>query len=437
MNVTRTPNIRQILKTGAILFFLSTSLSPSYSYAQRRQEIMEEKDVPPYTLPDPLVFNTGNPVKSKKQWKKRREEILTMAKREMYGQSPEKPKGLHFKVFDEDPNALGGIATRKQITISLSEKPDAPKFDLLIYYPNKIKGPAPVFLGLNFEGNHAINTDPGIRLSKTWVWAGAKGAKDSKPTEASRGATASRWHIERLLDRGYAVATVFANEIALDKKGPLNTGVLAAYPELQDRGDNFSTIGAWAWGLSRAMDYLETDPKANKKQVMVFGFSRMGKASLWAGAQDQRFAVTISNESGGGGAALSKRIFGEDVARLTNGNPHWFATNFKKYNQNEEALPFDQHMIVSLIAPRAVYIASAEQDKGADPYGEFLTAQAADPVYRFLGVKGFPATHYPALHEPILGGHIAYHVRAGNHDVTDYDWDQYMNFADRYFKQKP
>jgi hypothetical protein len=211
--------------------------------------------------------------------------------------------------------------------------------------------------------------------------------------------------------------------------------VHALYPELQNRDDNFGTIAAWAWGLSRAMDYLETDKHIDARRVAVFGWSRLGKAALWAGARDPRFAAVISHESGAGGAALSKRKFGEDVERLNRVFPHWYAASFRKYSNNEAALPFDQHMVIALVAPRPVYIGSAIDDKGADPLGEFLAAKGADPVYRLLGTEGLPGQAFPALHQPVMGG-IAYHVRAGNHDVQAYDWAQYLHFADRYLKKK-
>ncbi|MFT2010018.1 acetylxylan esterase [Pontibacter sp. 13R65] len=394
----------------------------------------EEEKVHPYTLPDPLVMEDGTPVKNARQWKKkRRAEMLELFEQEMYGRSPGKPEHMTFQVFEQDAQALGGKATRKQITVYFTGEPDGPKMDILLYLPNQVKGKVPIFLGLNFQGNHAVHTDPAIKLSPNWVWGGGAGVVNDVSTEKSRGATASRWPIEMILERGYGVATVFANDIAPDKKDNVKDAVRALYPELQNRNDNFSTMAAWAWGLSRALDYLETDPQVNAKKVMLFGFSRMGKAALWAGARDERFAMVISNESGGGGAALSKRKYGEDVERLTRGNPHWFAANFKKYNKNEEALPFDQHMVMALIAPRPLYIASAEEDRGADPYGEFLAAKAADPVYRFLGTEGLPAAEFPPLNQSVQG-RIGYHIRTGKHDVTEFDWMQYLNFADKHFK---
>ncbi|TXK48984.1 acetylxylan esterase [Pontibacter qinzhouensis] len=393
----------------------------------------DEEKVQPYALPDPLVFEDGTKVKNTRQWKKkRRAEILELFEQEMYGRSPGKPEHMTFQVFEQDAQALNGKATRKQITVYFTGRQDGPKMDILLYLPNQVKGKVPVFLGLNFQGNHAVHTDTAIKLSPNWVWGGGAGVVNNISTEKSRGATASRWPIELILERGYGVATVFANDIDPDKHDNFQNGVHALYPELQNRGDNFSTMSAWAWGLSRTLDYLETDRQVDGKKVMLFGFSRMGKAALWAGARDERFAMVISNESGGGGAALSKRKYGEDVERLTRGNPHWFAANFKKYNKNEEALPFDQHMVMALIAPRPLYIASAEEDRGADPYGEFLAAKAADPVYRFLGTEGLPAADFPPLNQSVQG-RIGYHIRTGKHDVTEFDWMQYLNFADKHF----
>ncbi|WP_205702974.1 glucuronyl esterase domain-containing protein [Botryobacter ruber] len=415
-----------------LLLLLLTFIAPLTTASAQN---FDESKVALYTLPDPLTFQDGSKVKTPKQWHtKRRAELLELFESEMYGRSPGKPENMTFKVFEKDPQALNGKATRKQVTVYFTGKEDGPQMDILLYIPNHVKKPVPAFLGLNFQGNHAIHTDPNIKLSPNWVWPGGAGVVDGISTEASRGATASRWPIELILERGYAVATVYAGDIDPDKHDDFKNGVHALYPELQNRGDNFSTMAAWAWGLSRALDYLETDKQINAKKVMLFGFSRMGKAALWAGARDERFAMVISNMSGGGGAALSKRKFGEDVERLTRGNRHWFAANFKKYNKNEEALPFDQHMLLALIAPRPLYIASAEEDRGADPRGEFLAAKAADPVYRFLGTEGLPAQEFPPVNHPVQG-RIGYHIRSGKHDVTEYDWKQYLNFADKHIKK--
>jgi hypothetical protein len=425
--------VKITLPWAYFLIFLSLCLVGILPAAAQN---VDEAKVVTYTLPDPLTFQDGTSVKTARQWRtKRRAEILELCEKEMYGRSPGRPANLTFKVWDQDKAALKGTATRKQVTVYFTGKPDGPQMDILLYLPNQVIGEVSVFLGLNFQGNHGVHPDTAIRISPNWVWGGAAGVVNNRSTEKSRGSTASRWPIDLILARGYGVATVFANDIDPDYFDNFQNGVHALYPELQNRGDNFSTMAAWAWGLSRALDYLQTDPNVHPQKVMLFGFSRMGKTALWAGARDERFAMVISNESGGGGAALSKRNFGEDVERLNRGNPHWFCRNFRKYNKNEAILPFDQHMVISLIAPRPVYVASAEQDLGADPYGEFLGLKGADPVYRLLGTQGLPATEFPKIHQPIWG-RLAYHIRAGKHDVTRYDWEQFLNFSDYYWHKK-
>ena len=390
-------------------------------------------------LPDPLVAKDGTRITNARQWReKRRPELLDLFAREMYGHSPGKPEKMTSEVFDRDEQALDGKATRIQIAIYPGGKP-APRIDLLVYVPNEAKGPVPAFLGLNFAGNHAVHRDPGIRLTESWVDQRQPNTEPyaesrNRATDAMRGTNAKQWPVEEILSRGYALATMYREDVAPDHAPYFATGVPPLYPELQEREDNFGTIATWAWSLSRALDVLEKEPSIDPERVAVFGFSRLGKTALWAGANDERFAMVISNESGAGGAKLFRRGVGEDIARLNTVFPHWFAKSFRKYSGKDRELPFDQHMVMSLIAPRPLYVASAIDDKNADPEGEFAGAKAAEPVYRLLGAEGLPADKWPAVDTSVQGD-IGYHVRSGGHDVLPFDWKQYLDFADKHLKR--
>lgn len=396
----------------------------------------DEAKVPQYTLPDPLVLANGGKVADAKTWQsRRRPEILELFRQHVYGRSPGRPANMTFQVTSIERNALGGLATRKEVSVFFTGKKDGPKLDILIYQPNAAKKPAPAFLGLNFGGNHAVHSDLGITLSRQWMRESA-GVTNNRATEASRGKEASRWQVEKVLKRGYAIATVYYGDIEPDFAEGWKLGVRAALsPKGADTvfaADDWGAIGAWAWGLSRTLDYLETDKEIDAKRVAVIGHSRLGKTALWAGAEDERFAIVISNDSGCGGAALSRRQFGETVERINTVFPHWFCGNFKKYDLKESDLPVDQHELIALVTPRPVYVASAEEDRWADPRGEFLSAKHAEPVYRLFDKKGLGVDDMPPVNKPI-GDVIGYHIRTGKHDVTEYDWDQYLNFADRHF----
>ena len=391
----------------------------------------DESMVPGYTLPDPLVTLSGEAVVDTDMWRTvRRPEILALYEEHVFGPTPRGPFALSTQVLSTESAALGGLATRKEVRVRLTKDPEGPAFIILMYLPNAAEGPAPTFLALNYYGNASIKDDPGITLSSQWVAQNDDfGVVDNRATEATRGARSWRWPVERIIERGYGLATVHYGDIDPDYDDGFRNGIHPYFEDEVGGSGEWSAIGAWAWGLSRAMDYLVSDVDVNEEQVIVMGHSRLGKTSLWAGARDERFAIVISNDSGAGGAALSRRAYGETVRRINDNFPHWFNPRFKNYNDNESELPVDQHMLLSLVAPRPLYVASAIEDQWADPRGEFLSAWNTGPVYRLFGEEPLPVDEWPAADTPAMG-RVGYHVRTGGHDVLEYDWGRYMDFAD-------
>jgi hypothetical protein len=395
--------------------------------AQAPDVIYDESRVPKYALPDPLAMRNGERVRDARTWTgRRRPEVLEIYRTEVYGRSPARPPKLNSEITAIDKQALEGKAIRKQVTVYFAGK-DGPRMDLLIYLPSAAKKPVPLILGLSFRGNQTVAADAGIALGKEWV----KGVKQPAQPD-SRGAQAQQWQVDQILAHGYGLSTIYYGDIEPDFDGGMKYGIRPLFfkpGQTEPASDEWGAIAAWAWGLSRAMDYLETDREIDARRVAVFGHSRLGKAALWAGAGDTRFSLVISNESGEGGAAVSRRDFGERTKDLNSHFPHWFDANFKRYSEHEDQMPFDSTLLLSLIAPRPLYVASAEGDRWSDPRGEFLGALGASPVYELLGKKGLGTDQMPANHQPIMHT-VAYHIRAGKHDVTAYDWEQYLKFAD-------
>jgi hypothetical protein len=397
------------------------------------QSNTDESKVPPYTLPDVLKMPDGKLATSSKEWQqKQRPYIYHLFEENQFGRFPAVKTPIRFLNVESDNNALGGIATRKQVRIWFHPSDSTVYADVLLYIPNNVKKP-PVFIGLNFSGNHTISTDQYIRLSKRWVSSRAKGAVNNRATEASRGADTASWQLPALLQKGFAVATAYCGDWETDTITGYQTGIRTTMKDILNIQPNeWGAMGAWAWGLSRIVDYLQQDKAIDARKIALIGHSRLGKAALWAGASDQRIALVISNESGEGGAAISRRWYGETVKIINNNFPHWFGAKYRTYGDSVHALPVDAHMLLSLIAPRPLYVASAEDDKWSDPKGEFLSAFEAGKVYALFGRKGIETDTMPGLNQPV-GATVRYHIRGGKHAVTPYDWQQYLEFASREF----
>jgi hypothetical protein len=411
----------------SIIFFLCFHIS----YGQQNVNY-DESLVPKYSLPNLLVSNSGETINNKQKWETiRRPEILEIFSSQMYGRTPTEEIPVTYELLTENKSALDGKATLRQVKMTFSKNGKSLNALLLLMLPNHVKGKAPIFVGYNFKGNHSTLNDSSIIYSDNF-----KLVRDSTHQDWIRGVQSGRWDYEQIIKRGYAVATMCYHDIFPDKEGFKDQSIVALfsdYEDSQNRGDNWEAIGAWAWGSSRIVDYLETLPEIDIKKIALLGDSRQGKAALWAGALDPRFSLVISNNSGEGGAALSKREFGETVAIVSSIKPAWFAKNYNAYHHKEKEMPFDQHMLLALIAPRPLYVASAEEDLWADPKGEYLAAYHASPVYALYKKKGFNSDTAPEVHKPIYHD-IGYHIRAGIHDVNAYDWYCYLNFTDKHFK---
>lgn len=371
----------------------------------------DESEVGAYTLPDVLEGLNGKKITSVKDWEsKRRPEILGLFEEHVYGKMPDSFDKIDFKVTRQDAKAMAGKATLKEIEITVTEKSESLKINVVMFVPNNSKKPAPAFLLIN-------NRSP-------------------RNTLASRDSISGFWPAEQVIEAGYAIAAFHYSDAAPDNKDQYQNGVLRLYPALAKADDGMKAIGAWAWAASRIMDYFQTDKSIDAKRVGIVGHSRGGKTSLWAAAQDQRFAMCFSNCSGNTGAKLSKRNFGETVARINTLFPHWFNNNYKKYNDNEQALPVDQHMLIALIAPRPVYATNASDDLWADPTGTFLAMKHAEPVYALFKLKSQLPQQPPPVDTPVIQPPMGYHNRTGKHDLTFYDWAQFVKFADAYYGKR-
>ena len=425
-----------IHKKLSILILVSSFLS-GHVLAQPEVNYKDEA-IKPYVLPELLTLENGNKVDNINDWEhKRRPELFNLYKNQVYGNIPE---GIietsSVQVIEQSDSALGNTAIRKQIALVFKKQERELTINVLLYLPKNVKYP-PVFVGYNFYGNQTIINDQNVILTNSWVRNNPTfGIAHNLATEESRGKRNNRWPIKNIISEGFGLATIYYGDVDPDRND-FSDGIhpfFYANDQNEPKDDEWGAISAWAWGYSRVLDYLKNNDLNNESRFISFGHSRLGKTSLWAGALDDRFDIVISNNSGCGGAAIFRRKYGETAAIINDGFPHWFNKNFKKYNNNEDTLPIDQHMLIALIAPRPVYIASAEDDKWADPKGEYLSGYQASPVYELYGKTGLTSSSLPSINEPIHTA-IGYHIRTGGHDVTAYDWAQFMKFARKHFNK--
>jgi hypothetical protein len=382
-----------------------------------------------YTLPDPLVLANGNPVRDGKTWiEKRRPEIVRLFEENEYGRSPGRPPGMTFEVLAKDKPAFDGKAIRRQVRIRVSSDKS---FDMLVYLPAAARKPVPFLLHLSFSANSTTVADPEVREGEVW-------GSDKKRIPASQGRAFAKVDPVPLLDAGFGFGTIYYGDIDPDFAGGIQHGVRAQFlkpGQTEPAADEWGTIGAWAWGLSRAMDYLETDKAVDSKRVAIMGVSRLGKTVMWAGAHDTRFALVIASCSGEGGAAISRRNYGETIAHLTAPSryPYQFCANYAKFAEHVDTLPVDANMLVALMAPRPVLLQTGDQDFWSDPKGEFLAAVAAGPVFKLLGKQGLSTDQMPPPGTGIFQT-IGYYEHIGPHGTIPSDWDQYLKFLQMHLR---
>ncbi len=387
-------------------------------------------------LPDPLVMFDGRRVTSRDQWfKERRPELKALFQHYMYGAIPPKPAHTEVKLLGEYHDFLGGKATLKLVRLETGPA-NAPQIDLMLVLPNDAKAPAPVFLAMDFCGNHALTTDPRVPLARSWLGNSCKGCTNNTATEAARGSQAADWPLANIVRRGYALATFYSGDIDPDRKD-VSEGIyawLAGGDPARNKPADRGTIAAWAWGFQRCVDYLVTERGVDSHRIAALGHSRNGKTALLAAAFDERIAIAFPHQAGCGGSAPSRGKTGESVKAINDHFPHWFNARFKEFNDAPERLPFDQNCLVALCAPRPVLFSAAEGDQWANPAGQFEVLQAADPVYRFLGVEGLAAKQMPPPRH-LVDSRLGYYIREGKHSMTADDWTVFMNFADAQWRK--
>jgi dienelactone hydrolase len=387
-------------------------------------------------FPDPMVMLDGRRITTRDQWSnERRPELKALLQHYMYGAIPPKPAHMQTRVLREHHDFLAGKATLKLVRLEMGLT-NAPQIDLMVVLPNERTAPAPLFLAMDFCGNHALTDDPRVPLARSWLNNRCQGCTNNAATEAARGSQARDWPLAEIVRRGYGLAAFYSGDVDPDRK-EVSEGVyawLAAGDSAKNNPTNRGTIAAWAWGYHRCVDYLVTDRDVDAHRIAALGHSRNGKTALLAAAFDARIAMAFPHQAGCGGSAPSRSQTGESVKAINDGFPHWFNAQFKLFNDAPERLPFDQNCLVALCAPRPVLFTAATGDQWSNPAGQFQVLQAADPVYRFLGTEGLAAKEAPPVRK-LVASRLGYYVREGKHSMTPDDWGVFMDFADSQWRK--
>jgi len=381
----------------------------------------DESKLPPYDLPPLLTTSSGQSVETPEAWmEQRRPEILSLFANLIYGRvpAPAKPIEVSYEVVLEDKGFMDGMATRKDVKIHLENTKGRMSMHFLVFVPNNAQKPVPAFFKHSFNNTQSDDFD----------------ASSSRPGFLKNG-----WPLGELFERGYGFCAVYQQDLVRHNEVEfLHSIHKLFYPEGQSfpKSHEWGVLSACAWGASRAMDYLETDPAIDHSRIAIMGHSKMGKATLWTAAQDERFALAISAQSGCAGAALWRRKSGETLKKMVTRFPYWLCRNAWKFVEQEDDLPVDQHMLLACIAPRPVYVHSSTDDTWADSRGEYLSAYHASEVYQLLGKKALESSMLPEVGKPIIESHVGYHIREGGHSIEMYDWQRFMDFADYHLRSK-
>lgn len=421
-----------------IVIFITLFITLSNTYSQNKPELVagipvnyDESLTGTYTLPDPLIMANGKKVKNTRIWEQhQRPALIRLFEEEEYGKMPDAPENLSFNVFDQGTPVFSGKAIRKQITVYLTKDTSDHKMEILIYLPADARGPVPLFLNIGFSANSSITDDPGVKQSYIW-------GKNAVKVPAPKAGQFGRVNIDPFISQGIAYGNIYYGDIEPDFGNGVKLGIRGAYlkpGQKQPEADEWGAISAWAWGLSRAMDYFETDKQIDPKKVALFGVSRLGKTVLWAGVHDQRFGMVIASCSGEGGAALSRRDYGETIRHMVDSTryDYQFCTNRQKYADDPSKSPVEANMLVALMAPRPLLLQTGDTDKWSDPKGEFLAAAAAGPVYRLFGKKDLGTDVMPEAGRPILGD-LSYYMHSGGHGAMPADYPVFIDFMKMHF----